>query len=285
MFESVLSYTWTAIRASLLQIGIFFVPGLLLTLVMNLVSSVMQRRALLTMGKGWYLGLFGWLGTTVHELGHAVFCLIFRHKITAIKLFEPDPQTGTLGYVEHTYEPTSLYQQAGNFFIGIGPVLLGTSLIFVLMYFLLGINPFTFTASANITTTSIYSWEALGQLVQIFWNSSGNLLYQIFSTQNISTWQFYLFLYLAFAIGSFISLSPADLKGSFKGFGIIVILIFIFNLATVWAGDLTTNLFWGTFNYFMIFYVSMFLILLLVIFLSVLILLPLSLLKKRSGSN
>ena len=103
MVETILLYIWKATLTSLVQIGILFVPGLVLTLVVNYVSTLLQRRALLTIGRGWYLGLFGWLGTIIHELGHALFCIIFRHKITEMKLFDPDPETGTLGYVQHTY--------------------------------------------------------------------------------------------------------------------------------------------------------------------------------------
>ena len=58
MVEAILSYIWSAILASLLQIGIFLVPGLVLTLIMNYISTFVQQHALLTIGKGWYLGLF-----------------------------------------------------------------------------------------------------------------------------------------------------------------------------------------------------------------------------------
>ena len=85
MIDGVLSYLWAAALASLIQIGIFLIPGLVLAFIMSFISGFVERRSLLTMGKGWYLGLFGWLGTIVHELGHAIFCLIFGHKITAIK--------------------------------------------------------------------------------------------------------------------------------------------------------------------------------------------------------
>ena len=95
MIETVLLYIWEATLASLIQIGIFFVPGLVLTLIVNYASTLLQQRALRTIGRGWYLGLFGWLGTIIHELGHALFCLIFRHKITEMKLFDPGPETGT----------------------------------------------------------------------------------------------------------------------------------------------------------------------------------------------
>ena len=283
MVEAVLSYLWAAILASLTQIGIFLVPGLVLTLIMNYASTLMQRRALATIGKSWFLGLFGWLGTVIHELGHAFFCLIFRHKITAMKLFDPDPETGTLGYVEHTYDSSNIYQLAGNFFIGIGPILLGTALIYILLFLLLGLNPFNFVTNVDLATPHIYSWGILTTIIQTFWTSSTGLISAIFSGNNLSTWQLYVFIYLAFAIGSSITLSPSDIKGTLKGLSVILILVFIFNLATVWAGDLTSNIFKGTISYFLVFYISMFLILLMDIFVSFVLLLPLSLMTRHSN--
>lgn len=281
MGEAILSYLWAAALASLIQIGVFLVPGLVLAFILNYESGFVQRRALLTLGRGWYLGLFGWLGTIVHELGHAIFCLIFGHKITAIKLFDPDPATGILGYVEHSYNSKSLYQLVGNFFIGVGPILLGTAIIYLISYLLLGLNPFQLAANFNSVSSPIYSWDALAQIVQVLWTSSTSLLRDLFSWHNLSTWQLYVFIYLVFAIGSSITLSPPDIKGALKGFWIILILIFIFNLATVWAGNFTSNLVTATVGYLGVFYTAIFLILLLNIAVSVLLLLPLSLLRKR----
>ena len=279
MVTAILSYLWAAILASLTQIGIFLVPGLVLTLVMNYASMLMQRRALLTIGKGWYLGLFGWLGTIIHELGHAFFCLIFGHKITALKLFAPDPETGTLGYVEHTYNSSNIYQLVGNFFIGIGPILLGTAFIYLLLYLLLRINPFSYVTNVNLATPYFYSLENLTTIFQIFWTSSSRLISEIFSVNNLAIWQLYVFIYLAFAIGSCITLSPADIKGTLKGLSVILILILVFNLATIWAGDLTLTIFTGTISYLLVFYIAMFLILLMDIFVSIVLLLPLSLIR------
>jgi hypothetical protein len=285
MVEVILSYLWAATLASLIQVGIFLFPGLVLAFIMNYESGFVQRRTLLAMGKGWYLGLFGWLGTIIHELGHAIFCLIFRHKITAMKLFDPDPETGTLGYVEHSYNSASIYQLVGNFFIGIGPIILGTAIIYLLSYLLLGLNPFELANNFNITSSQIISWEALIQILQILWTSSTSLLWEVFSWHNLSTWQLYAFIYLVFAIGSSIRLSPPDIKGALKGFSVILILIFIFNLATVWAGDFTSNIVTGTVGYFCVFYTVMFLILLLNIAVSILLLLPLSLLRIRLSKS
>ncbi len=225
------------------------------------------------------------MGTITHELGHAIFCLIFRHKITAIKLFDPDPETGTLGYVAHSYNSRSVYQVMGNFFIGIGPILLGTAIISLLSYLLLGINPFTLANSLSFTPGQIYSWDTVMQISQILWTSSADLFSQVFSWRNLATWQLYAFIYLAFAIGSSIRLSPPDIKTTLKGLGVILILIFIFNLATVWTGDFTSNIIVGTVGYFRVFYTAMFLIFLLNIAVSFLLLLPLSLLRKRHSSS
>jgi hypothetical protein len=139
--ESFLEYLWHGLTVTLMQFLVLLGPGLLLTLVLNIETGFIQNRALKIIGSGWYLGLFGWLGTSVHELSHAIFCFIFGHKIVDIKLFSPDPETGTLGYVEHSYNRRNIYQMIGNFFIGVGPVILGSAVIYLLFYWLLGINP------------------------------------------------------------------------------------------------------------------------------------------------
>ena len=282
MVEIILLYIWKATLTSLVQIGIFFVPGLVLTLVVNYVSTLLQRRALLTIGRGWYLGLFGWLGTIIHELGHALFCIIFRHKITEMKLFDPDPETGTLGYVQHTYESSSLYQMAGNFFIGIGPILLGSGLIYLLLYLLLGLNPFKFAVNTGLPSWDIYSWSVFINLLQNLRTSLTTLVSGIYSLTNFASWQLYVFIYLTFTIGSSIILSPSDFKGTFKGLSIILPVIFVFNLVTVWAGDFTVNIFRFTLSYFLIFYITMLLVLLMDMAVFV-IFLPLSKLLHHNG--
>ena len=282
MVETLLLYIWKATLTSLVQIGIFFVPGLVLTLVVNYVSTLLQRRALLIIGRGWYLGLFGWLGTIIHELGHALFCIIFRHKITEMKLFDPDPETGTLGYVQHTYESSSLYQMAGNFFIGIGPILLGSGLIYLLLYLLLGLNPFKFAVNTGLPSWDIYSWSVFINLLQNLRTSLTTLVSGIYSLTNFASWQLYVFIYLTFTIGSSIILSPSDFKGTFKGLSIILPVIFVFNLVTVWAGDFTVNIFRFTLSYFLIFYITMLLVLLMDMAVFV-IFLPLSKLFHHTG--
>jgi hypothetical protein len=279
-----LSYLRTAVLASLLQIGVFLVPGLVLTLLINFVSLFIQRRALGAMGRGWYLLLFGGLGTITHEVGHAIFCLIFRHKITRLKLFDPDPETGTLGYVEHTYNSRSIYQLAGNFFIGIGPVLLGTAATYLLIYLLLGVNFVNFVQHFSAASSIPYSRDILMPVSRNLLPAFGALFSEVFSWHNFGNWQLYAFIYLAVAIGSSIKLSPSDIKGAFKGLVVLLVLVFIFNLATIWAADFTLNIFVGSVTFFLVFYMAMSLILLLYVCVFVLFVIPLSLLSGHSGS-
>ena len=44
-------------------------------------------------------------------------------------LFSPDPVTGRSGYVRHSWHAGSPYQKAGNFFIGIAPMITGVPLL------------------------------------------------------------------------------------------------------------------------------------------------------------
>ncbi|QIL50058.1 hypothetical protein G7084_01220 [Weissella coleopterorum] len=65
---------------------------------------------------------WAWLGIIVHELSHAVIAVLFGHQIQSISFLQPADARGTLGYVEHTYDPHNWYQKLGNFFIGIAPI-------------------------------------------------------------------------------------------------------------------------------------------------------------------
>ena len=278
MAEAILSYLWQALSATLIQILMLLGPGLFLTLILNFETGFIQTRAVNIMGRGWYLGLFGWLGTIIHELGHALFCIIFGHKITDMKLFHPDPQTGTLGYVKHSFNRTNIYQLAGNFFIGIGPVILGTAVIFLLSYFLLGLNPAN-SNNMSITSSPSGSWDVLKNLAYNTWTASGRQLTEIFSGPHLSGWQLYVFLYLTFAIGTSVTLSLPDIKSAAAGFLIIVILIFAVNLVTIWTGSFLTTLVMRIASYYVLFYTVVFLILLINLAVALFLLAPLSILK------
>lgn len=202
----------------------FGIP-LVLAFLQNFISSYNERLGYRIMGRKLYYIFVARIGVPVHELGHALFAVIFRHKITEMKLFEPDSKKGTLGYVNHSYNKKSLYQKVGNFFIGIGPVILGSLVLYTLAAIL-------FDISVNADESQTSSPESQASVVL---SGGWQIITAIFSSGSFL--KSFLFLYLVFAIGSNITLSKADLQGAYKGFGFLMLALFLFHFSTVWLLD------------------------------------------------
>lgn len=113
-------------------LGLFFIFGLILYLFARFTRVTFVKSA----GRKLDIFITGWIGTPVHELGHAIFCVLFGHKIKELKLYSPNAADGTLGFVHHAYNPKSTYQKIGNFFIGAGPIIFGSLVIYAISYYL-----------------------------------------------------------------------------------------------------------------------------------------------------
>ncbi len=237
IFVSLLTYLWDVVQMTFSFLVISLGPMMLLAAVMNLIAGRVERNSYRLMGQKIYLRVFGGLGTAAHELGHAFFCKVFGHRITEMKLFSPDPAKGTLGYVNHAYNPKSRYQQIGNFFIGIGPVITGSIVIYILAAILIGVQPPGHYLPESYQASSDGMLQILGSALQTSWYTATGAFLDIFQGENWSSIWFYIFLYLVFAIGSSVTLSGADLKGAQKGFIYLVIFLLVFNALTLWLGD------------------------------------------------
>lgn len=210
-------------------------PSLLLALFMQLVSSVSRSQASAAFGS-WFYVRFTALGVAVHELSHALFCLIFGHKITEMKLFSPS-EDGTLGYVNHSYNPKNLYHRIGNFFIGTAPIWVGSLVLTLLAYLLLGDHWRMLAPQTEIQVWNFTSLDGALRLAQELIAGFSSVGENLLQAHWWSDWQFYVFLFLAFCIGSHVTLSPQDIKGGALDFVLLLLLIYVVNLATVWAGD------------------------------------------------
>lgn len=193
-------------------VGIIFIFGSLIALLRRIFCSVSG-----TAGPKILLAT-GIIGTPIHELSHALACIVFGHKIRKIKLFDPDPTSGTLGYVDHSYNKKNLYHQVGNFFIGIAPLLFGTSLIVLLMYLLVPSVFFSVTRVA--LDLSVGETFPVGDFFGFFASSIWSI---VCSLGSIDGW---IFLILAILIASHMELSGSDIKSGLPGL-LFILLIYV----------------------------------------------------------
>ena len=214
---------------------ILFGPILLIALAMHLISATIRVRAASLLGETVHI----WLtapGTVVHELGHALFCVLFGHKIRDISLFRPR-KDGVLGYVKHSWNRKSLYQNIGLFFIGTGPIWLGSALIVLVSFALFGAELWRPLQAIHLVPTDFVTWRGNLHLGGEFWQALLTLFEQIHNAHLYSDWHFYLGLYLLFCVGSHVTLSPSDLQGAGAGLLALGVLLIAFNLSTLWLGN------------------------------------------------
>ena len=221
-----------ALRESLALLGQGFGPILVETLkllfillapfvgfavVIHWFESVTQRR--LAERFGWHSVLWtGWLGTPIHELSHAFMCRVFQHRIDEIALFEPDRESGRLGYVRHSFRTGNWYQELGNLFIGIAP-LLGGSIVLALLLWLFYPDA---ASSAIESTRAEDDGDAFTKMFTIVGALCGNIL----TVTNLATIRFWTFIYLVLCVGSHMAPSWSDYRGASRGvylFGAIIL--------------------------------------------------------------
>lgn len=212
--------------------GIFFILGILLYFLARSSRIVFAK----SLGPKAEIFITAWVGTPVHELGHALFCLIFGHQIKKIRFFTPNSKDGTLGMVEHAYNRRNIYHQIGNFFIGAGPVILGSAIIWLILYFLMPggrqiinlLNAETYHLFSKIPGIS----ETASYLKALF-TGVRTVAINLFTGANLSDWRFWVFFYLIIAIASHMELSPPDLRQ--MGIGFIFLFILMFTVTLVYT--------------------------------------------------
>ena len=230
--EYLINVTLSTFNQLIMLFGILIILVSLLSLSAYLTAKLSVR----FWGRNLFLYGFSWLGTSVHELSHAFFALVFGHKITEIVLFEPNKDGASLGHVNHSYNKRSIYNKTGNFFIGIGPVLASG----IILYFATWII-FHYDMSRNSPfrmTDDIYTnFSALKQDAIALKNSLFVFYNLIFSPNSNVWWKPLLYTYLLYSIGSSMTLSSSDIKSSFSGFLWVIAFLFLFNLVTFWLGN------------------------------------------------
>jgi hypothetical protein len=207
-----------------------FVFGLLIHFVSQLTFKSIEKAF---WSKGTYL--VAWLGTPIHELGHALFCVIFMHKIVEIELFKPDPITGTLGYVRHKWNRSNPWQVLGNLFINTGPIMIGCAVLCAIFYFLIPRSSEAWD-SILVGVSKIDNGNSLWSYLEVIKTSAPVVLRLIFTVTNLTSWRFWVFCYLSICVASNMRLSLSDIKGSLSGFGCLIVVFLMVNLLEFLTG-------------------------------------------------
>ena len=228
---------WQTLLATGTQFLVLLGPLLALAFILDQIATRLERTEASLFGGRNFIRYFAIIGVPIHELGHAFFCLVFRHRITEIRLFRPDPDTGTLGYVRHTYNVNSFYQQVGNFFIGIGPIFSGGLVIFAAMHLAAGHS----LSEAVADATSGSGASDLLSLASTVLASALRRVAVLFDVSQVLSWKFWLLLYLVLAVGGNITLSRSDIEGASRGFFTLAALLFAFNLIAGLFGQVPTS--------------------------------------------
>src|SRR5512143_606285 len=195
----IVAYLLAAVAASIGQL-LLLLPGAALALVHYYVSGAAKRWAGSLFGLGFYY--FTAIGVALHELGHASLALLFGHQVLDVNLFGPDPAAGTAGYVRHIWDRRSLYQNMGNFFIGIGPLIFGSIAIYLAAALLMGSQVLDPIRHVTVDPSGLASPGGFAAFIGGLLHNANDVLVVLLRRQNLADWRFYVFLYLAFAIGS-----------------------------------------------------------------------------------
>ena len=234
-----LAYAGHVALSALVQLALVLGPPILLAAMLQPVVLRSERCVERLVGVRTRWVAVGWIATSLHELGHAAFALLFGHDVTRVKWFDFRAADGTLGQVEHRYDPTSPYQRAGRFFIGLGPVIVGALVLALAARFLLGVRgsdspglgPEHLPGALDATTRAL--------VVQL--GASLRDVGRLAAALGPGRWQTWVFLYLAYAAGSAMRLSPSDLRSAGAGLLTIACLLLLVDALTLWAGPIATS--------------------------------------------
>lgn len=200
---------------NLLQLGILAGGVVAIAVLLHAVEKAASR--VVSHHFGWRGVLVtGWLGVPLHELSHLVTAKLFGHRIVGVAFFDPDPATGTLGYVRHSHSKRTAFQLVGNVIIGIAPLLFGALAIAALLAWMVG--PDELRRLCTPPQRTLHDVADLKLVARDAFAMAWRLLQAIWKHR---TWWLPLQIYLGICVASHCTPSDVDMEGSWAG-GLVV---------------------------------------------------------------
>lgn len=162
------------------------------------------------------------IGTPVHELGHALMCIPFAHRITDMKLLlPPSRRSRTLGYVEHSYNRKNLWAVFGDLFISFGPIFSGLGVMILVLTLCF---PTQWHAYLDSSRAMVASGASVREMSSIVFS----LLTSLFGGLKEGGGRAIVGLLIILSVSQHVTLSFADLRGCFKALLIYTGVLAIF---------------------------------------------------------
>lgn len=162
------------------------------------------------------------VGTPVHELGHALMCIPFAHRITDMKLLlPPSRRSRTLGYVEHSYNRKNPWAVFGDLFISFGPIFSGLGVMILVLSLCF---PAQWNAYLDSARAMVASGASIGEMSSVIFSLPLSL-FERFSEDVVRS---IVGLIIILSVSQHITLSFADLKGCFTALLMYTAILAIF---------------------------------------------------------
>lgn len=210
--------------AALTFYGTVLLPQVVVCLALLFLGRYMNSRLWKTFD--WRGVMFlAWLGTPVHEISHLIGCVIGRNRIEGFAIFSPNRESGSLGYVSHSYERNSIYQRVfGNTLVALAPFFGGAAAIYYLTYLTYPQLISDLGHAPALKWQTFTSFAALGEFAA-GWKSTAMHFYRLFSDPgNLRNAWFWVYLWGMISLGAHLSPSRSDFEG-FWGAALLLLLL------------------------------------------------------------
>lgn len=231
MDHAIFDFLWYYGKLIVLTLGTLIACGFAVRLCSKLFAYLSGS------GSGTVFDVTAVIGTPIHELGHAVMCPLFGHRIGRVKLWSPRAENGVYGYVEHSYDRRNLWARLGNLFIGFGPIFSGLGVVVLMLWLCFPTQWSEYLASSR---TLLSGTPTAGQIVEEVFS----LLLAIPRAIAADWVRSLLGLLVILPVSLHITLSWADVKGALSAFPIYLVLFFVAALVTYFAKVSTTVVSW-----------------------------------------